>query len=187
MSKEPPSKTTASSCKSTSSSSEDLKSPSQHSDEEGNPTAVTQEFQFVSYSPGKSSKSRSKSSQSLVRSKAARHQWRQDVQVRTAQRAGRGRRRKSKLQFVLVGVESSSEPSSGGDKSSHGSSISPALPPMEWLVGGARVDPFNSFPARWKPYFPLIVDHCKPRFLKIVECLDNNDRSYAYGCGHPGT
>jgi hypothetical protein len=142
-------------------SSDNSESSNQQSGKRETPAVVTQDFQFVSYSPGGKSKSKSSSSLSLIRSQAARHHWKQDFPSRTAQRADRGSRRKPKVQFVLVGVENSSDPSSESERSSQRSSNSPELPSIELLVGGARVDPFNSFPAKSKPYFTVAVDHCK--------------------------
>ncbi|KAK5989915.1 hypothetical protein PT974_08178 [Cladobotryum mycophilum] len=35
----------------------------------------------------------------------------------------------------------------------------PMLPPVDRFFGGARVDPFKSYPGPWKEYMPRLVDH----------------------------
>lgn len=158
----------------------------EEADEELPPTSSEEPsgFQFVEYEPGR--RSRGRRGRSIVRSQAARHQWRQDLPARTAQRADRGRRRRPQRQIVFQGEEapdqspeddSSSTTStsqsggwgSGGTSPSSASSSSAVLVragapqpgSIEWLIEGTSIDPFQSFPTRSRSYYPRVVDHCQ--------------------------
>ena len=146
---------------------------------------VAPDFQFVSYDP--TSRSKRGRGSSVVRSQAARQSWRQDLPSRNAIRFERGRRRKVIPKIVFEGAEqqvkvpddeyrsatNSSQSSSGSSRTSSSSASSSSTDlvragnnttpagSLEWLIGGTRVDPFRSYPARWKPFFPSVVDHCQ--------------------------
>jgi hypothetical protein len=128
-------------------------------------------FQFVSYSPTRSSKARSGSS--IVRSQAARHHWGQYAATRGFRNTVGGRRPKAVAQIVLEGQEqsglssekrpcSATEENSTTEEGSVPSSSTPPWPTIEALVlSGTRVDPFKSFPAKYRSFFPVVIDHCK--------------------------
>ncbi len=49
-----------------------------------------------------------------------------------------------------------------------------ARPPLLLLdrkLGGGRIDPFRTYPAQWKPFFPTLVDHCRLWLALSCVCL----------------
>jgi hypothetical protein len=87
------------------------------------------------------------SKQPSVRSHVARYQWK--AHKRVAQKKG------AREQFLPYRVEFSMNFRSDG--AANASLETENRIPR--LLGGCRVDPFRSYPV-WRPYLPLVIDHC---------------------------
>lgn len=79
------------------------------------------------------------------------------------------KRRRQKTRLTIT-FECVSEPEeqlqhrfkeNGSIKHRYGVKAMDELPPIEYQLGGGRIDPFGAYPGQRRPYVPALVDHCK--------------------------
>ncbi|KAL1845215.1 hypothetical protein VTK73DRAFT_862 [Phialemonium thermophilum] len=120
--------------------------------------------------------SKIKASATLPKSHVARHGWKSHSVART-----RVRRRKQPQPLVRVAYEwtdvtSCKANQEEGEK--EGTVVvvrPPPLPPIEFQLGGGRTDPFRTYPGRWRPDIPVLVDHYLQHMALPIQELDQSD------------